>query len=390
MSNTSKEVLDNMMNNIATYKAYLMSNTVQMRKFVKKWRMPLISGLISIIILYIFFSKIYNRETKLTRHLIRARSSFVLESIADNKEVLDNDFRLCDFYIASSYRSFLPGNQYFDIVSADTIRTILECGVRYIELDIFPSSFCVNSAPVVVSGREKGLWHYSNSLSLDVAFKTIKDVAFNNKTTINIREPLFLYLNINANENYNLLKKVADLVDQYFGPRLTSTNNKYKDIFPQTPIKNLFGKVVIISNKKWEKSPMEELINLSPDGESFDKITMRSLNSDQVTDNFDKRELTEYNKRNITRVYPIYNGRSSENYNPSNCWLTGCQIVAFNYQTSDAFLDFYLDFFKNLSMRLKPEPLRFKPFVYDKPPPQNPAVSFAPIKHSTPFYSIVY
>jgi hypothetical protein len=381
---STKEVVDNIVSKVDDYRRILLDNTIELREFVKHWQSPIITGLIGVIILYIFISKIYNREFKLLRHLIKYRDTLVITHLSDNKEIMKGDFRLCDFYIASSYRSYLPGYQYFDIASKEMLRILLECGCRYIDLDIFPSSFCRDANPVVVSGKEVGLWNFSNSIPLEECLKIIKLYSFSNKVSVNIREPLFIYLNITANENYLLLKKVADLVDKYFGSRLVD-NSKYKNYFPQIPIKKLFGRVVILCNSRFKGSPMSEIINMS-----VEDNYMRSLNSDQVSDNFDKRELTEYNKRNITRVYPVYSGRSSENYNMSNAWLCGCQIVAINYQTSDQFLEFYLDFFGGAPMKLKPEPLRFKPFTYEKPPPQDPKVSFAPMKYSTPFYNITY
>lgn len=45
--------------------------------------------------------------------------------------------------------------------------------------------------------------------------------------------------------------------------------------------------------------------------------------------------LTEYNKRNITRVYPKGARVDSSNYNPLPAWGCGCQLVALNWQTAD-------------------------------------------------------
>lgn len=44
-------------------------------------------------------------------------------------------------------------------------------------------------------------------------------------------------------------------------------------------------------------------------------------------------EYVEYNKRQLSRIYPAGGRVDSSNYNPQHAWNAGCQIVALNYQT---------------------------------------------------------
>lgn len=44
-------------------------------------------------------------------------------------------------------------------------------------------------------------------------------------------------------------------------------------------------------------------------------------------------EFVEYNKRQLSRIYPAGGRVDSSNYNPQQAWNAGCQIVALNYQT---------------------------------------------------------
>nr|XP_023658058.1 1-phosphatidylinositol 4,5-bisphosphate phosphodiesterase beta-2 isoform X2 [Paramormyrops kingsleyae] len=46
-------------------------------------------------------------------------------------------------------------------------------------------------------------------------------------------------------------------------------------------------------------------------------------------------EFVEYNKRQMSRVYPKGTRMDSSNYNPQPFWNAGCQMVALNYQTMD-------------------------------------------------------
>jgi len=43
--------------------------------------------------------------------------------------------------------------------------------------------------------------------------------------------------------------------------------------------------------------------------------------------------FAEYNKRQLSRIYPAGGRVDSSNYNPQQAWNAGCQIVALNYQT---------------------------------------------------------
>ncbi|CAK6976786.1 -phosphatidylinositol 4%2C5-bisphosphate phosphodiesterase beta-2 [Scomber scombrus] len=46
-------------------------------------------------------------------------------------------------------------------------------------------------------------------------------------------------------------------------------------------------------------------------------------------------EFVEYNKRQMSRIYPKGTRMDSSNYNPQQFWNAGCQMVALNYQTMD-------------------------------------------------------
>lgn len=45
-----------------------------------------------------------------------------------------------------------------------------------------------------------------------------------------------------------------------------------------------------------------------------------------------------FNQTHMSRTYPAYSRYDSSNYNPLLAWSTGCQMVALNFQTEDAFL----------------------------------------------------
>jgi len=48
------------------------------------------------------------------------------------------------------------------------------------------------------------------------------------------------------------------------------------------------------------------------------------------------KEYLEYNRKQLSRIYPAGSRVDSSNYDPKKHWASGCQIVALNYQTMGA------------------------------------------------------
>ena len=373
------------MDKFLDYKDNVLKKMKPMQAFLNKNMGYIVLAIIIIICLVLYF-KIFFRRVPRALSGMRDMAKLVNPApLMENEEVMKGGFRLCDFYIASSYRSYLPYCQYWDYSSLESIRNVLETGARYIELDVFPNTFCIDSPPVVCNGEEIGLYNWTTKLCFEKCIEVIREIAFHSNLRNN-SDPLFLCLNIHSNYNYKLLTKIADIIFRNLGNRMLDPNYSWRtNNLAQTPIKELIGKVIIVSNGTWEQSPMEELVNFS-----WDMSFLRNMNHDQLQNTFDQEELRNYNKFNLTRVYPGFTGRDSQNYNPIISWLSGCQFVCMNYQSDDMFMRLYIDKFKDASFILKPPQLRYKPVTYSEPIPQTPAVDMAPRTKSTPFYSITY
>ncbi|XP_035279636.1 1-phosphatidylinositol 4,5-bisphosphate phosphodiesterase beta-1-like isoform X1 [Anguilla anguilla] len=82
-------------------------------------------------------------------------------------------------------------------------------------------------------------------------------------------------------------------------------------------------------------------------------------------------EFVEYNKRQLSRLYPKGTRVDSSNYMPQVFWNAGCQLVALNFQTIDLSMQLNLGMFEyngKSGFRLKPEFMRrpdkhFDPFT---------------------------
>ncbi|KAI1229713.1 1-phosphatidylinositol 4 [Lamprotornis superbus] len=85
-------------------------------------------------------------------------------------------------------------------------------------------------------------------------------------------------------------------------------------------------------------------------------------------------EFVEYNKRQLSRVYPKGTRVDSSNFHPQLFWNAGVQMAALNFQSLDVPLQLNLGLFEanaGSGFLLKPEPLRrpdktFDPFVEER------------------------
>ena len=67
---------------------------------------------------------------------------------------------------------------------------------------------------------------------------------------------------------------------------------------------------------------------------SFSENKMLSLSSSSSS------EFIDYNKRQLSRIYPAGNRFTSSNYNPQTAWNVGCQIGKENGEKSKQIIGF--------------------------------------------------
>ena len=153
------------------------------------------------------------------------------------------------------------------------------------------------------------------------------------------------------------------------------------------PLLSFQNKVILIvdkiNNAFLENQDFLEYVNLTSNS-----IFMRASDYYNVKNAPDINELTEYNKRAMTIVFP------DSGVNPTNpsgylCRASGCQMVAMRYQMVDNFLMENALFFDtcNYAFCLKPADLRYVPVTIPTPTPQNPAYSYATRNVSSDYYN---
>lgn len=390
-------------------------------KWVSDNKFRVIGGIFISFIIIFYFVAIYNR---IDRYLSRMEiySSSPVSLISDSTIInASKDYILADFWIASSYKSYLPCTNYFDYASTDAITACLKSGARLIDLDIFNSGiFDACPEPVVCNGSEVGNWHYTTELSFDKVIKELSQTAFNPQILQNTKDPLFLSLNFKTWGNKATINKAAAILQKYFSDQqrlLSIANTEYtyqgrrsgvngKNIAKE-PIKNLFGKVIIICSGKILGTDMDEICNIYtvdpsvPDNKRHEyeistkmyknngtdikehDFQMKTLTSKQLL-NYSFSEAKTIKNANrglggtpsLNMIIPSQTTRKKENY---NCWIPfyyGCTFVCMNYTEPTDFMKSYAERFRECSLLLKPHRLRFHQYCTKDPKVQDPRLSF--------------
>ena len=366
---------------------------------------------IPILILLIYAVYKYNFSNR-TANVISSLdyTSTVTSNIAPLHNCFEIDvkkqYKLCDYYISSSFMTPCVGNQHYDYVSNDMITSVLQSGARYIQIPICESDVSYQAIPVVgTTEYGQRIITSLNTLEITSVFKTIRGNAFsiNNKST---NYPLIVHLVLNTINPYTL-GVIADTIQEVMSDILVDVS-KYKS-FPifLEKLCNLVGKIIIFATPEYENNvnltkyivPTSKLFEIYHFGElgdlsiSADKIftnsyTQRLSTKEQTASNaaFKKKypsidymvsnadtigaailadndllnNLMCFNKVGMTVVKPQYPADViSKNYDTSEGIFLGCQFTTMNFQINDANLKTYLDIFKTSSFRLKPDSMRF-------------------------------
>lgn len=365
--------------------------------------------IIPVIILLIYILYKYNFKNRISDVINNVKPSTKPERKKPLPQCYQLDptlqFKLCDYFISSSYMSPCAGNQHFDYVSTDMINHVIQSGARYIQLPICESDVTLNALPVIGTCQYgQRIISSLNSIEIRETFNIIRNNAFLlNNTEINY--PLFIHLILNTNNKFTL-NTVTNHIKAVFGDVLLPVKNYTSFPIFLEKLCNLLGKVVIFATMEYKGSTLEEVvipldrlfqsyhyseldkINLAS-GDVLTNIYNSKLSSkeqtqsnkafktkypsiDHVVRNVDTigkdimndkeilNNLTSFNKVGMTLVKAQKpEDVISSNYDFNNALYYGCQFITMNFQINDTHLKTYLDIFKESSFRLKPSSMRF-------------------------------
>jgi hypothetical protein len=346
--------------------------------------MVILGGLTILFVFLFFFSQKY----RVGRSLNNLDIYIKFQNMESLKLGGLKDYRLCDFYVLSSYNTALSGTQMFDYVTTDMVKKVLQTGARYLEFQVFGDQYGPDAEPVVSSGYKQGEWKLSlNTLYFEDVIKTIKEHAFKiydgTDGSPNYLDPLIISLDLKTNYNYFVNNKIQKIITKYLLDRLLDPTYNYQSKnVAKTPIRDLMGKVIIFSSDQFQGSNLAEIVNYSwafpqlkryhyselknqSSSSSAGSITSDISNffiSSSVTDTaktIETGQITKFNASGLSIIYPHQEGDIlTSNYDPSIGWDLGCQFVGMNFQTMDTNMDKYINKFRYKAFVLKPEALR--------------------------------
>ena len=365
---------------------------------------------IPIIFIIIYIAYKYNLNVRssdvITNIYSKDRIRIKLDPLPQCYEVdITLQYKLCDYYICSSFMTPCVGNQHYDYVSADMITTVLQAGARYIQIPICEADITELAQPVIATAvYGQRVITSLNTLDLKLMLKLILSNAFKIQNK-KINHPLIIHLILNTTNVYTL-NTIADNISEVMSTSLVDINKYITMPIFLEKLCNLLGKIIIIATPQYIGTKLEQYIvpvnklfnlyhfselgtlNITPDDAFTNDYNKKlsSIQQDKSNKTFKKKypslnyiidnintvgadilndgeilnNLTYFNKIGITIVKPQYpSDVISKNYDFTEAVYSGCQLPTMNFQINDVNMKNYIAMFIESSFRLKPSSMRF-------------------------------
>jgi hypothetical protein len=338
---------------------------------------------IMMIVYIIYLTKLQSKECSYMNNLYGALNGN-LRSISSSDP--DCGYNLNEYYVKTAYNCCSGGSYKNDVVEICNLKAVLKQGVRGLDFEIYS----IDNQPVVATSTSDNYYikETYNSVSFSDVMNIIQNYAFSGSTSPNPTDPILIHLRFMSN-NQSMYSNLANIFKSYdtilLGKEYSYETSGHN--LGGEPLLNFMNKVILIFDRTntsfLENKDLMEYVNMTSNS-----IFMRAYSYYDVKNNPDLQELREYNKRNMTIVFPD-SGTNPVNPNGILSRDAGCQMVAMRYQYVDNFLIQNTTFFDNCSYAfcLKPEDLRYKPVTIEEPTQQDPALSYATRNVTTDFYS---
>jgi len=226
---------------------------------------------------------------------------------------ITNQYRLCDYYISSSYNTPCIGNPHFDYIDEEMYAKVLNSGARYIQLPISGLSVKYDTEPVVAtSERGKNLITSLNTLELRKVLSVIRSNAFKYVKSVNINSdtgediiglassnyPLIIHLEINTN-NVEVMNKAFTDIKDILGRYILSPSKYYNYPISLEKLCKLNNKILLFATGEYETSLLKKIV--IPTKYCFRHLTIEDIEDDNK-DDLTSTQLNNYFSQNISFI----------------------------------------------------------------------------------------
>ena len=352
--------------------------------FISNLILGFILLLVILMIVYIIYlTKLPSRECSYMNDIYGTLNGNLRSINASDEDCSGN---LNEYYVKTAYNACSGGSYKNDVVDICNLKAVLKQGVRGLDFEIYS----IDNQPVVATSTADNYYikETYNSVDFSQVMTTIQNYAFSGSTAPNFTDPILIHLRFMSN-NQSMYSNLANIFKSY-DSLLLGKDYSYETAghnLGGEPLLNFMNKVILIFDRTntafLENKDLMEYVNMTSNS-----IFMRAYSYYDVKNNPDLDELREYNKRNMTIVFPD-SGSNPDNPNGVLSRDAGCQMVAMRYQTVDNYLLQSTLFFDNCSYAfcLKPQDLRYQPVTIADPATQDPALSYETRNVTTDFYS---
>ena len=131
---SNAETIENLKNSIVSLKdnpnaikamSKFQEQRARLVNFIKKYKTYVILAIVLIATLSIYIFVFYNRVNRYLRRMDDYDTT-KLVALQYNQTVMSGNFKLCDFWVASSYKSYLPCTNYYDYASSESIKKVIK------------------------------------------------------------------------------------------------------------------------------------------------------------------------------------------------------------------------------------------------------------------------
>ena len=327
-----------------------------------------------IIIFTIFMVLHFLSENYRVNKSLKVLSQYENQILISNSTFSDKG-RLCDYQVMSSFRPYTCIRQKYDYVSLELLKAQMRFGSRFFWLDVFCEDLSAKPEPVIFNGRATGNYNYSlNKITFEDVIREIGLGAFTSGKVNNYFDPFIIGLNLNVRKNVHCLARIKEILVEHCGNRLLdieySVRNTNKDI-SKIVLKDISGpkaKFIILASRESEGSPLEELVNGYWDDAIGKETNVQAISYEAIDDqNYvdvikqNTEQLRQYNKTQLTIVYPETDTIFTQQYDPQFGLDYGCQFVCVNSLDVNDYMKTYIKKFNSNAFVLKDN------VVYDEP-----------------------